>query len=132
ALADLVKKGGQIFDRLRDDMDDLPFALQPSLDGDHGRGQDDPPIAFVEALPDDDIGNPAFILEGDEGDIAIARPLADENDSRNRDWRTVPYPVETPRCDRSAPLQFVAQESQGMVAQGQLNRTIILDHLASL
>src|SRR5688572_14245056 len=80
AIPDLSEERREVVDRIGDDVDHLPFPLEPAPDPDHRRGQDDPAIAVEQPLPDDRVGDPAFVLESHEGDIALARPLPDQDD----------------------------------------------------
>ena len=75
----------QILEPVGDDVDDLAFALHDAPDADHRRRHDDPPLRLEAALPDDDVGDAGLVLDGEEGDVARAGPLADEDDPGDLD-----------------------------------------------
>jgi hypothetical protein len=53
---------------VRDEMDHFALALDAALHGDHAGREDDARLAFVERLPDHQVGDPGFVLDGDEHD----------------------------------------------------------------
>ena len=63
----------------------LPSRCSDAADADHRRGEDDPAVRLEDALPGDRIGDAGLVLQGDEGDVALARPLADEDDAGDMD-----------------------------------------------
>ena len=65
-----------------------PSRCTVPLHRDHRRRHDDPALRLEHALPEDDVGDAGLVLDGDEGDVALARPLADEDDAGDaRPWR---------------------------------------------
>ena len=115
ALADGAQEEGFVLDAVGDDVDDVAFLLDLTDDTDHRRRQDDAPELLVEALPDDDVGDAALVLDRDEGDIAGAGPLADEDDAGEADPAAVPDPLQRRAGDRAALLELRPDEGERMV-----------------
>jgi bifunctional non-homologous end joining protein LigD len=55
------------------EMDDLAYPLHPLLHGDHGGAEDDATLAFVERLPDHQVGDPALDLGFKPGTVTDVR-----------------------------------------------------------
>ena len=102
-----------ILEPVGDDMDDVALALDGAVDGDHRRRHHDPALRLELALPQDDVGDSGLVLDGDEGDVALARPLADQDQAGDQDLRA----VLDARPDRRSgmipmPVQLGPQESR--------------------
>src|SRR5512146_2960865 len=128
ALANAAQQLGEIMQFLDDQMDDLALALDAAFDRNHPRREDDAAIALVDFRPDHEIGDAGLVLDGDEDDAAgCAGPLAYENEPR------CAGPTPIARADRRGAGddlldgEIRAQEGDGMAAQGEARRGIILD-----
>ena len=85
-----------------------------------------------DALPDDRIGDAGFVLQRQEGDVALARPLADQDDAGDGDPVAVLAPGEPAGGKQAPAIELRPEEGERMTAQRKLHRAIILDHLAPL
>src|SRR5688572_11566682 len=119
-LADGAEQDGFILDPVGDDVDDVAFLLHLAGDADHRRGQHGSAIFLVEALPDDNVGDATLVLEGDEGDVALAGTLTDQDDAREAHLAAVLDPLERRARNGAAAVELGSDEAQGMVAQGEL------------
>src|SRR4051812_26635187 len=124
--ADLIEQRRQILEPLGDDVDDLAFALQDAVYRDHRRGEDDAALALEDALPDDRIGDSGLVLQREEGDIALARPLPDQDDAGDKNPGAVLQRSEASGGDDAAPIELRPQEGERMGPQRQLDGAIIL------
>ena len=88
-------------------------------------------MRLEDPLPGDRIGDAALVLQGDEGDIALARPLADQDDAGDLHLRAVLQLLDQAAGRDPAPLQLPAQEADRVVAERKLDGAIILHHLAA-
>ena len=84
-FADLAQQRCQILEPLGDDVGNLALALQRAADCDHRRGQDDPAVSLRKCAASDSIGDAGLVLQGDEGDVALAGALADQDDAGDMD-----------------------------------------------
>src|SRR5690606_4468166 len=109
-LADPGEPWRQILQPRADDMDHLALLLELAVDGDHRAGEDDPAMRLEDALPGERIGDAGLVLQRDEGDIALARPLADQHDAGDADRVAILEAAQRAGRDDAAPRQPVAQE----------------------
>jgi hypothetical protein len=56
------------FEPMGNKMHDVALALNGSIDRQHAGRENDPPLRLKDPWPDDEIGNAALILNGDEHD----------------------------------------------------------------
>ena len=80
------EKGTAILEPGRHDMNDALVPLDAAADQDQPGGHDDGTITLERFRPDHRVGDAGFVLDRHEHDaLGRARPLADENDARDRD-----------------------------------------------
>src|SRR5271170_233779 len=113
-------------------MHNVAFALNASIDPDHAGREDDPPLRLKDPWPDDEIGNAALVLDGDEHDaFGGPRHLPHQYKSSGLQPSAVARLHRLAAGDDASPAQVFAQEGNGVRPQGQPNMAVILDHLAA-
>src|SRR5688572_15331432 len=85
-VADGAEQEGFVLDPVGDDVDDVAFLLPLAGTRNHRRGQNTTGIFLAGALPDDALGDAAFALDGEEGAVAVAGALADQDDAGEADF----------------------------------------------
>ena len=123
----MVREVGQA---LGDDVDDDALALEPARRRHQAGGEYRAVEALEDAGPDDDVGGTGLVLEGGEDDPArAARPLAHEDQARDRDPRAVGRGRE--RCVGADTVrgEAVAQKCQGMGLEREPEARVIRRHL---
>src|SRR5260370_29516876 len=86
AVAQGVETRGHVPEVLGDDVDDAFLALQPAAAIEQGGAQRGPTEAFEDSGPDDQIGDPGLVFEGDEDDaVGAARALPDQDEPGYRE-----------------------------------------------
>src|SRR5262249_43945467 len=81
ALAQRVGPRGPVLQILGDDMDDALLALQLAAAVEQRRAERGAAKALEDRRPDDQVGDPGFVFEGDKDDsVGASRALADEDE----------------------------------------------------
>src|SRR5205085_5664270 len=93
----------------------------------------DPPLRLEPVGPEDGVGDPRLVLDGEEEDaLGRARALADQDHAGDLDRFAVLDGLQVAAADDPAPVELGAEEGEWVGAERELDRAIILDHLAAL
>ena len=100
-------------------MDNVTFSLNLAVDREQSRAEHDAPLLLEQRRPDDDIDDPALVLERGEHDtLGGSRPLPNEHQSRRKRPSSVRQSAGFSAGDDTASAEIRPQERHGMLAQG--------------
>src|SRR5260221_14429676 len=111
-------------------LDDVPNTLDAAVRCHHAGRENDPPLFLKDGRPDNEIGDAALILEGDEYH-ALGRTghLAHQYDAGGLRPAAIARLHRLPAGDDALSAQVFAQKGDGVMAQRQPDMAVILDNL---
>src|SRR5215831_1829073 len=113
-------------------MDDVAYALDAAVHGHHAGRENDPPLLREDGRPDNEIGDAALILKGDENHaLGGTGHLAHQHDSGGLHPSAIVPLHRFSAGDDALSAQVFAQEGDGVMAQRQPDMAVILDDLAA-
>ncbi len=128
AVAQGVEAAGQIVEAVGDDVDDALLALQFAGAAQQGRAQRGAAEALEDLRPDDQVGDPGLVLDGDENDaVGAPRPLPDQHDPGDRKPAVDRQTGKIGGGDQTLAGELGAQKGQRMALQAEAEAAVILD-----
>src|SRR5258706_13890851 len=113
-------------------MDDIALALDAAIDRHHARRQNDPPLLLKDGWPNDEIGDGALVLDGDEHDpVRRTRHLPYQHKSGSLRPSAIACRHGLATGDDAPWAQIRAQKGDGATAKGQPPTPGLLDPLAA-
>src|SRR6266404_2553953 len=107
-------------------------SLDAAIDRHHARRQNDPPLLLKDGWPNDEIGDAALVLDGDEHDpVRRTRHLPYQHKSGSLRPSAIACLHRLATGDDAPCAQIRAQKGDGVIAKGQPDMAVILDHLAA-
>src|SRR5260370_24376066 len=111
-------------------MDDALLALQAAAAIEEGGAERGAAEAFEDGGPDDQIGDPGLVFEGDEDDaVGAARALPDQDEPGDRQAPTDRQGSQIGGGDEAFARQLGAQEGERGTLYREARRRIILDDM---
>ena len=128
----LANSCGQVRQPMSHKMDDLALALDATVDCKHASRQNDPPLLLKDSRPDDEIGDAALVLDGDEHDpFGRTRHLPHQYKSSGLDPAAIACLHRLATGDDAPRVQVGPQKGDGVIPKGQPDVAVILNHLAA-
>src|SRR5258708_24814984 len=113
-------------------MYDISLALDAAVDRHQPRGQNDPPLLLKDGWPNDEIGDAALVLDGDEHDpLRRTGHLSYQHKSGTLHPLAIACLHRLTASEDAPRAQLRAEKGDGVIAKGQPDMAVILDHLAA-
>src|SRR5882724_10139600 len=107
-------------------MDDVAHALDAAVRCHHAGRENDPPLLLEDGRPDNEIGDAALILEGNEYHaLGGTGHLAHQYDAGGLSPAAIARLHRLCAGDDALPAQVFAQEGDGVMPQRQPNMAVI-------
>ena len=130
ALTQSVEPRRHVAQILGDEVDDALLALQAAAAIEEGGAERGAAEAFEDSRPDDQVGDPGLVLEGDEDDaVGAARALPDQDEPGDREAPPDRQGGEVGGGDEAFARQLGAQKGERVALYREARRRVILDDM---
>src|SRR5260370_38269186 len=117
---------------MSDKVNDVAHTLDAAVRRHHAGRENDPPLLLKDGRPDNEIGDAALILQGDEYHaLAGTGHLAHQDDAGGLSPAAIVRLHRLSAGDDALSAQVFAQKGDGVMPQGQPDMAVILDNLAA-